>query len=454
MKKFIAIACSVLAIFVLSCCSSSGGGDSDPGNTDPETPPSMTMIRKLLAGDAQANDNFGYSVAISGDYAIVGAVFEDGGAGNPLSSAGAVYIFHRTGGDTWDNGVKLVAPDARLNDEFGYSVAISGDYAIVGARGEDGGAGNPLLSAGAAYIFHRTGDNTWDGGVKLMAPDAQAHDEFGWSVAISGDYAIVGAYGEDGGAGNPLISAGAAYIFHRTGDNTWDGGVKLMAPDAQSDDEFGYSVAISGDYAIVGARFEDGGAGNPRPESGAAYIFHRTGDNTWDGGVKLMAPDAQYGDMFGCSVAISGDYAIVGAKSEDRGTGDPIDYAGAAYIFHRTGDNTWDAGTKLVAPDAQAGDYFGFSVAISGDYAIVGAYCEDGGTGDPIDYAGAAYIFHRTGDNTWDNGVKLVAPDAQAEDRFGISVAISGEYVIVGANSEDGGEGDPRTDSGAVYIFH
>jgi hypothetical protein len=268
-EKFIAIVCSVLAVLVLASCSSSGGGDSDP-----ETPPSKTMIRKLLADDAQAGDVFGYSVAISGDYAIVGAIGENGGTGDPIDDSGAAYIFHRTGDDTWDDGVKLVAPDAQANDWFGRSVAISGDYAIVGAYGEDGGAGNPRTDAGASYIFHRTGDDTWDDGVKLVAPDAQAIDYFGSSVAISGDYAIVGAYLEDGGAGDPRTDAGTAYLFHRTGDNTWGDSVKLVAPDAQAEDCFGASVAIRGDYAIVGAYSEDGGAGDPLNEAGAAYIFH------------------------------------------------------------------------------------------------------------------------------------------------------------------------------------
>jgi hypothetical protein len=412
------------------------------------------MIRKLLAGDAQAHAYFGYSVAISGDYAIVGAYGVDGGTVDPQGAVGAAYIFHRTGDGTWDDGVKLVAPDAQEEDYFGHSVAISGDYAIVGADLEDGGAGDPLPTAGAVYIFHRIGENTWDAGVKLVAPDAQADDLFGCSVAISGDYAIVGADGENGGAGDPLGYAGAAYIFHRTGDNTWDGGEKLVAPDAQAGDEFGHSVAISGDYAIVGAKYENGGAGNPILSSGAAYIFHRTGDNTWDSGVKLMAPDAQANDIFGYSVAISGDDAIVGAYHEDGGAGDPRTNAGAAYIFHRTGNNTWDSGVKLMAPDAQALDEFGYSVAISGDYAIVGAQYEDGGAGDPRTNAGAAYLFHRTGNNTWDGGVKLVVSDVQAYDWFGLSVAISGDYAIVGAYGDEDGAGDQRTGPGAAYIFN
>uniref|UniRef100_A0AB38ZMA1 Glycine-rich domain-containing protein n=1 Tax=Mantoniella tinhauana virus 1 TaxID=3111543 RepID=A0AB38ZMA1_9VIRU len=272
-----------------------------------------------------------------------------------------------------DDQTKIVASDAQAGDQFGYSVAISGDYAIVGARSEDAGGS----SAGAAYVFKRTGDNTWSSGTKIVASDAQAGDSFGRSVAISGDYAIVGARREDAGGSD----AGAAYVFKRTGDNTWSSGTKIVASDAQAGDEFGHSVAISGDYAIVGALYEDAGGS----DAGAAYIFKRTGDNTWSSGTKIVASDAQASDYFGISVAISGDYAIVGAHNEDAGGSD----AGAAYVFKRTGDNTWSSGTKIVASDAQAGDFFGFSVAISGDYAIVGAYGEDAGGSD----AGASYIF-------------------------------------------------------------
>jgi hypothetical protein len=122
-------------------------------------------------------------------------------------------------------------------------------------------------------------------------------------------------------------------------------------------------------------------------------------------------------------------------------------------VFHRTDLNSWDTGTKLVATDAQANDYFGFSVALSGDYAIVGAFGEDGGDGDPATDAGAAYLFRRTGPNSWDSGTKLEAPDIQTDDRFGWSVTLSGDYAIVGAYLEDGGDDDPATDAGAAYIY-
>ncbi len=447
MKKTIAVLCSVFALLVITCSSPSGGDGPDPEDPGSGTPSFTTMIHKTMANDAQAYDAFGYSVAISGDYAIVGAYQEDGGG----SASGAAYIFHRTSATTWDSGVKLMASDAQEFDRFGYSVAINGDYAIVGALYEDGGAGDPINTAGAAYVFHRNGTNTWDNGIKLVAPDAQAYDYFGCSVTISEDYAIVGAYQEDGGEGNPLSSAGAVYCFRRTGSNTWDNGVKLVAPDAQESDLFGTSVAISGDYAIVGAHGEDGGTGDPCNGTGAAYIFHRIGANIWDSGVKLVAEDANIMASFGYSVAISGSYAIVGAMIESENLGVE---AGAAYVFHRTGTTSWDSGVKLESSDLQWNDMLGWSVAISGEYAIVGAPQEDGGMGNPLSNSGAAYIFHRTGSNTWDSGVKLMASDAQTSDYFGNSVAIDGNYAIVGAYTEDGGAGNPCSDAGAAYIFH
>ena len=222
------------------------------------------------ASDLQAGDRFGNSVAISGDYAIVGAMDEDGGAGNPVISAGAAYVFYNNG-VSWQEVEILYASDMQALDYFGNSVAISGDYAIVGAYQESGGAGDPVGYAGAAYVFYNNGVS-WQEVEILHASDLQALDHFGYSVAISGDYAIVGARNEDGGAGNPAAEAGAAYVFYNNGVS-WQEVEILHASDLQADDEFGTSVAISGDYAIVGAYWEDGGAGDPAVKAGAAYLF-------------------------------------------------------------------------------------------------------------------------------------------------------------------------------------
>jgi len=248
---------------------------------------------------------------------------------------------------------------------------------------------------------------------KIVASDAASNDNFGWSVAISGDYAIVGATGNDN-------YAGTAYIFRRTNTNAWDNGTKIVAP--QNASIFGYTVSISGDYAIVGAAGGDG----------SVYIFRRTNTNTWDNGTKLVASGIGY------SVGISGDYAIVGAYGNDN-------FTGTAYIFRRTGTNTWDDRTDIVASDPASGDNFGWSVAISGDYAVVGAYGNDDNGGD----SGSAYTFLRTDTNTWDIVTKIVASDAAGGDNFGFSVDISGDYATVGANGNDDNGGN----SGSAYIF-
>ena len=275
--------------------------------------------------------------------------------------------------DDWDAGTKILASDAATQDQFGRSVAISGDYTIVGTPyNDDGGSGS-----GSAYIFHRTGTTAWDAGTKILASDAATQDNFGWSVAISGTYAVVGAHKND----NPTDS-GSAYIFHRTGTNTWDAGTKIVASDRAQADNFGWRVGISGDYTIVGAPYNDDGSSG----SGSAYIFRRTGTNTWDTGTKILASDAALQDNFGYSVGISGDYAVVGAEANDDGGS----YSGSAYIFRRTGTNTWDAGTKILASDRAGNDGFGGSVGISGTYAVGGASGDNTNTG-------SAYIFANLG---------------------------------------------------------
>ncbi|MEP5255318.1 MAG: T9SS type A sorting domain-containing protein [Winogradskyella arenosi] len=386
---------------------------------------SWTEQAKLTASDADGADQFGYSVAIAGDSAIVGAY----GNNDAGSSSGSAYIFKRLG-NSWTEQSKLTASDADVFDYFGWSVAIAGDSAIIGAlRNSDAGT-----DSGSAYFFELEtpeppADINWNEIINATASDGAAYDQFGNSVAIDGDYAIVGAYGNDD-AGS---ESGSAYIYMRSG-NTWIEQAKLTASDAADGDRFGFSVAIAGDYAIVGAYLDDD-AGS---ESGSAYIFMRSG-NSWTEQAKLTASDAAYDDEFGRSVAIAGDYAIVGAYRDNDAGGD----SGSAYIFIRSG-NSWTEQTKLTASDAAGGDEFGFSVAIAGDYAIVGAYKDD----DAGSHSGSAYIFMRSG-NSWTEQTKLTASDAAESDRFGYSVAIAGDYAIVGANYDD----DAGSNSGSAYIF-
>ena len=380
---------------------------------------------KLLASDGASYNLFGGCVSVSGDYVIVGAPEADG---NEVAS-GSAYIFKRDG-MTWTEQAKLAASDGEGGDYFGFAVSISGAYAIVGAYGDD----DEGSRTGSAYIFKREG-TSWLQQDKLTASDGAAIHEFGSSVSISGDYAIVGAPYADGNE----VASGSAYIFKREGI-TWTQQAKLTASDGVSGDWFGIggdqggSVSISADYAIVGAPGDD-------DNSGSAYIFEKPGSG-WVNATetaKLTASDANADDRFGNSVSISADYATVGAVFGD---GSEID-SGSAYIFKREGI-TWIQQAKLTASDGEENDGFGLSVSVSGEYAIVGAFQNDANGAD----SGSAYIFKRDS-TSWAEQVKLTASDGAAWDYFGNSVSISADYAIVGAVFGDGNE----VDSGSAYVF-
>jgi hypothetical protein len=365
-----------------------------------------------------------------------------------------------TKAQNWDEVIKTVASDRGADDYFGYSVSISGDKAIVGAyrEEEDPTGNNTITLSGSAYIFELIG-GTWTQTEKLVASDRGAIDHFGYSVSISGDKAIVGAYGEDEDASgiNTESDAGSAYIFELIG-GTWTQTEKIVASDRGTNDQFGYSVSISGDKAIIGAYREDEDAAgiNTASEAGAAYIFELSG-GSWTQTEKIVASDRAADDYFGSSVSISGDKAIVGAYGEDEDAAgiNTASYAGSAYIFELSG-GSWTQTEKIVASDRAADDYFGYSVSISGDRAIVGAFREDQNAAliSSKSSAGSAYIFELSG-GTWTQSEKIVASDRAADDLFGHSVSISDNKVIIGAYREDQDTtgANYASEAGSAYIF-
>ena len=256
----------LIGVLLLSACSSTKNSSPIPDENvnDPIPLESFNDLEtKLTASDGAANDQFGRSVAISGATAVVGA----GGDDDNGPGSGSAYIFTHSG-TNWTEQAKLTASDGVTGDWFGSSVAISGDTAIVGARHD-----NPNSSkSGSAYVFVRSG-TSWTQQAKLIANDGGANDEFGISVAISGDTVIVGAWGDDD-VSNNIGNAGAAYIFTRSSTN-WIQQAKIVASDRASDDDFGLSVSISGDTAIVGSYGDDDNGAR----SGSAYIFARAGSS-------------------------------------------------------------------------------------------------------------------------------------------------------------------------------
>ena len=387
-----------------------------------------TETQKLNASDAAIRDGFGYSTSVSSDIALIGAPFND----DTGSASGSAYLFERNAATgAWIEAQKLTASDASSGASFGYSVSIAGDVALVGAVWDDEAG----LNAGSAYVFERDATTgLWNEVQKLTASDAAVEDYFGHSVSISGNVAVVGApYDDDAG---PF--SGSAYVFeHNTVTGVWVEVQKLTASDADAYDAFGESVALEGSVAFVGAYHDDDGDLN----AGAVYVFDRAaGTGAWVETQKLTASDTFFDGLFGRSVSISGGVALIGAD----GRSSAGSFAGAAYVFERDAvTGSWVEVQALTASDAADLDYFGRSVSISGDIALVGAW----GVGPNV---GSAYLFMRDAHTgSWFEAQKLTASNAAVQDHFGFSVSLSGPAALVGAP----GEYSMGTSSGSAYVF-
>jgi hypothetical protein len=312
--------------------------------------------------------------------------------------SGSAYVFTLTG-NTWTQQAQINASDGGAVDEFGFSVSLSGDTALIGACNDDDNG----VDSGSAYVFTRSG-TTWNQQQKLLAQDGAAGDHFGCSVSLSGNTALIGAYTDDTNVQN----SGSTYVFTRT-STTWTLQQKLLASDGAAGDMFGWSVSLSGDTALIGAMADDDNG----VDSGSAYVFTRN-INIWTQQPKLLAQGGVAGDYFGCSVSLYGDTALIGAYGYNS-------YMGAAYAGNI---NQWTSQQKLIASNGPASDYFGVSVALLGDYALIGAMNDN--------YKGAAYMFtHNV--NTWTQKQKLFASDGATNDRFGWSISLSGDTALIGA---------------------
>ena len=476
---------------------------------------------KLVAADAAANDEFGISVAVEGDTAVIGARQDD-------ARNGSAYVFTKVSG-VWSQEAKLTASEGAADDEFGISVAVNGDTVVVGARQDD-------TSNGAAYVFTEV-SGVWKHVAKLTADDGAVNDEFGISVAVDGDTIVVGAHQNDADTNNN--DEGAAYLFTEPASGWADmtQKAKLVASDAAAGDRYGYSVGVSGDTVVVGAYSDDSNEAN----TGAAYFLRIPGwtdildsdagtryhivagltndeehtfqvrgvnaagaglasaraggtptfaipnrptgfaadagdtvvDLTWDdpedstiGKYQLLQitqgrmltasstddPVAR-GDGFGISVAVDGNTAVIGVYQDDHTDDDATNGAnsGSAHVFTRSSPaDPWSWVAKLTADDAAANDEFGYSVAAHGDTIVVGAHQADDATNG--DNSGFAYVFTWNSSNSkWEQKAKLTASDAAANDEFGISVAVHGNTIVVGAHQDD--DATNGDNSGSAYVF-
>jgi hypothetical protein len=471
----------------------------------------------IKASNSGEGDRFGFSLVLSGDgnTLVVGAINEDSAAtginadaaGNSAGEAGAAYVFVR--GSAWSQQAYLKASNADAGDEFGFSMALNGDSStlVVGAPLEDSGAtgingdqaDNSVSESGATYVFTRSG-GMWSQQAYLKASNPGKGDRFGTSVALSADGGTlaVGARNEASAAtgvngnqrSNSSAGAGAVYVFVRSSGG-WSQQSYIKPSNTGASDGFAVSVALSGDgnTLVVGAPLEDGAAtgmngnqsDNSAEESGAVYVFQRN-RGAWSQQAYVKASNTGASDEFGVHVALSsdGNTLAVGAPGEFSSAkginGDQADNsapgAGAAYIFSRSG-GAWSQQAYVKASNTRGFDEFGISVALSrdGGTLAVGAFGEqgtstgvNGGQTYSPDFsdAGAAYVFSRDG-GMWSQRSYVKATNTEPFDEFGVRVALSadGKLLAVAADLESSAatginanqEDNSAPEAGAVYLY-
>ena len=320
----------------------------------------------------------------------------------------------------WLEEAVLTPTGSSAVDGFGMSLSIDGDTAVASARFDD----TITYYGGSAFVFVRDASGTWTQQAKLVPSDPGSSDYFGSDVSIDGDTALIGAFGDKIGG----LMCGSAYVFVRDGHGAWSQQAKLVASDAGHQDWFGTAVSVHGDRALIGAD-EDDDAGS---RSGSAYIFERSG-TTWTETRKLTANDAAADDLFGYSVSLYENHALVGAPGKLA--------SGTAYVFEK-GMFGWSQQSKLEPSDAFLPKAFGASVSIHGNTLVVGAYADDS-------FTGAAYVFGLS-HSAWVEKAKVTASDGGDDDEFGHSVSITDGVLVVGAPGWDSSWFD---DTGRVYVF-
>ncbi|MBV1907934.1 MAG: cadherin-like beta sandwich domain-containing protein [Kangiellaceae bacterium] len=444
----------------------------------------------IKASNPGPEDRFGQAVAIDGDTLVVGAYQEDSnGVGinsDPFNdsavNSGAAFVFVRSFNQdawTWQQQAYLKPPVALAGKRFGYSVAIEQDTIAIGAYSDN--------NTGAVYTYTRE-QTTWTLEKRLVAARADSGDSFGWSVSLNGDLLAVGALGEDSSStgvngdtfDNNAPNSGAVYIFSRS-TGVWFQQTYIKASNTNTDDNFGWKVALDNGTLVVAAPSEDSAAtgingdqlDNTGTNSGAVYVYILT-DNVWSQQAYIKAGNAQGGDEFGRDIGLDGNTLVVGAAYEDSFSADgstnpennTVLFSGAAYIFTRNASD-WSQHSFLKPSNSEASDFFGESVAIEGNRVVIGATGEDsfatGVSGDESDNnvsnSGAVYLFELI-DDVWTQQGYIKASNTGSNDSFGW-VALSDSMLVVGAHSEASGSAGVGADqqdnsvseAGAVYLF-
>lgn len=439
---------------------------SDPvDSVIPEVPSNWNTATKakLFPSDLASSDNFGKSIDISDDYVVIGSPLADilpAGEGATLkTNGGCVYVYGYQG-SAWTQLTKLYPTDLALDDNFGASVSINSDYIVVGSPMSDilpAGEGATLkTNGGCIYIFQKTSDTSWTQLTKLYSSDLAASDNFGKSVKINSDNNIVVGVPLSDSAG---ADSGCIYVFKFNG-STWIQN-KLIPSDLAASNNFGWSVDINDDNdIIVGAPLTDilpaGEGATLKTDGGCVYIFTYNG-SIWTQSNKFYPSDFASGDNFGWAVSITWEDAFVGSPNSDFSG---KTNSGSCYVYSKS-NGVWSFNTKLLPTQLVAGDSYGSSVYVAGNYATVGAPLADvlpAGEGATLKTdGGCIYIYRKDSNGVWVDETKIFSSDLASNDNFGFVVATKGNYTIAGAPLTDvlpAGEGATlKTDGGSIYSY-
>ena len=478
----------------------------------------------IKASNNDSLDKFGKSVAIDGDTIVISAENEDSNqniitngigasSNNSNTDSGAVYVYRKTGSN-WNQEAYIKASNNDAGDKFGHSVAISGDTIVISSEREDSnqttitnGSGassnNSSMDSGAIYVYRRSG-NSWAQEAYIKAPNNDTDDKFGKVVAISGDTIVVGAENEDSNQksitnsssasyDNSNMDSGAVYVFKRSG-TTWIQEAYIKPSNSEAGDKFGHSVAIDGDTIVASTEKEDSNQtsitngssasnDNNNMDSGAAYVFTRSG-STWTQSAYIKAANNDPNDKFGKTVAISNNTIVVTSEAEDSNqatisngqiasSNNSNTDSGALYVYKKNAGN-WAQEAYIKPSNSDTGDKFGHAVAIAGNFIVASAEREDSnqsvisnGSGasnnnSHVD-SGGVYVFERTG-STWAQIAYIKAANADAGDKFGKDVSISGSTIVVSSEFEDSIQSsitngssastdNSSADSGSAYVY-
>ncbi len=389
--------------------------------TPPSSNPHCAAIgeRKVQPADLALNDIYGAAMAVDGNVALVASEWDD----DQGKDSGAVFVY-RCNGRRWIEEQKLLPSDGQKGDNFGRSLELDGNLAVVGTHWDD----DKGSRSGSVYAFRYNG-STWIEEQKLLASDGQADDRLGNTVSVEGNRIVAGAWKEDQGGND----AGAAYVYRFNGLQ-WTQEQKLMAPTPSAAAGFGRHVSISNGVIAVGEWKGDGAA----TDSGAVHMFRHDGLQ-WVHEQTLHASDGGASDFLGWAVYLDGETVAAGAYADDdKGT-----QSGAAYVWRYDG-HKWGNETKIVPATGQAFDYFGFAIALDGDNLAVGA---------PVRLTeflgpGAVYLYRYRG-GSWNPIRKVIPSDGAPQDAFGFHLALGGNILVTGSWRDD----DAGADSGSAYLY-